>query len=181
MTSTKGSLIYFGRDIVLQYPFICLECPENIAVMTSTAVARYRAVFASSCSHDPSRIPRRFLTAFSHGYMTTPFSAKEGRRSYSSLSHSCMEDSILQKVTVRTISSLYRKGEPITMSTAHDLPSALIADAEMDIVLVGDSLAMVALGKEDTTQVGLEDMIHHCRSVTRGTRKSFTVSRALHR
>src|SRR5690242_15351015 len=47
-------------------------------------------------------------------------------------------------VTINTIHSLYRKKEPITVLTAHDFPSAHVADhAGMDIVLVGDSLAMV--------------------------------------
>jgi 3-methyl-2-oxobutanoate hydroxymethyltransferase len=46
----------------------------------------------------------------------------------------------------------------------------------MDIILVGDSLAMVALGMEDTSEVVLEDMILHCRAVARATKAAFTVS-----
>ena len=62
------------------------------------------------------------------------------------------------------------------MITAHDFPSAHIADAAgMDMILVGDSLAMVALGMEDTSEVILDEMILHCRSVSRATKAAFTV------
>ncbi|KAI9751651.1 MAG: hypothetical protein M4579_005976 [Chaenotheca gracillima] len=62
------------------------------------------------------------------------------------------------------------------MITAHDFPSAHVADhAGMDLILVGDSLAMVALGMEDTSEVLLEEMILHCRSVARATKGAFTV------
>jgi 3-methyl-2-oxobutanoate hydroxymethyltransferase len=82
-----------------------------------------------------------------------------------------------KKVTVGTLRGLHRKGEPITMITAHDFPSAHVADAAgMDMILVGDSLAMVALGMEDTSEVLLEEMLLHCRSVARATKAAFTVS-----
>lgn len=72
--------------------------------------------------------------------------------------------------------SLYRKNEPITVITAHDFPSAHVADqAGIDIVLVGDSLAMVALGMDDTSEVLMEDMLLHCRSVARGAKSAFIV------
>lgn len=73
--------------------------------------------------------------------------------------------------------SLHRKREPITVMTAHDFPSAHVADhAGMDVILVGDSLAMVALGMEDTSEVVVEEMLLHCRSVARATKSAFTVS-----
>jgi 3-methyl-2-oxobutanoate hydroxymethyltransferase len=85
-----------------------------------------------------------------------------------------------KKVTLGTLRSLYKKGEPITMITAHDFPSAHVADAAgMDIVLVGDSLAMVALGMEDTSEVVVEEMLLHCRSVARGAKSSFIVGTSL--
>ncbi|MCJ1350984.1 MAG: hypothetical protein MMC33_000966 [Icmadophila ericetorum] len=81
-----------------------------------------------------------------------------------------------KKVTIQTLSQLYKKQEPITMITAHDFPSAHVADAAgMDMILVGDSLAMVALGMEDTSEVVLEEMILHCRSVARATKAAFTI------
>lgn len=62
------------------------------------------------------------------------------------------------------------------MITAHDFPSAHVADqAGMDIILVGDSLAMVALGMEDTSEVLMEEMLLHCKSVARATKGAFTV------
>ncbi|KAH6881367.1 ketopantoate hydroxymethyltransferase-domain-containing protein [Alternaria rosae] len=79
-------------------------------------------------------------------------------------------------VTLNTLQSLYRKNEPITMITAHDFPSAHVADhAGMDMILVGDSLAMVALGMEDTSEVQMEEMLLHCKSVARATKGAFTV------
>jgi ketopantoate hydroxymethyltransferase len=62
------------------------------------------------------------------------------------------------------------------MLTAYDFPSALVADhAGMDMVLVGDSLAMVSMGLEDTSEVTIEEMIMCCRSVARAIQSSFTV------
>lgn len=63
------------------------------------------------------------------------------------------------------------------MLTAHDFPSAHVAEvAGMEVVLVGDSLAMVALGMQDTNEVVLEDMLLHCRSVARAAQTAFTVA-----
>ncbi|KAL4908726.1 3-methyl-2-oxobutanoate hydroxymethyltransferase [Aspergillus multicolor] len=82
-----------------------------------------------------------------------------------------------KKVTMQTLRNLYKKGEPITMLTAYDFPSAHVAEAAgMDMILVGDSLAMVTLGMQDTSEVTLEDMLLHCRSVARAAQSAFTVS-----
>ena len=59
-------------------------------------------------------------------------------------------------------------GTPLVMVTAYDAPGARIADeAGVDIILVGDSLAMVVLGYEDTLQVTVDDMAHHIAAVAR--------------
>lgn len=96
-----------------------------------------------------------------------------------SSSHSPMSAPVTssrKKITLNTLRGLHHKQEPITMITAHDFPSAHVADAAgMDMILVGDSLAMVALGMEDTSEVVLEEMILHCRSVSRATKCAFTV------
>ncbi|KAL2832697.1 ketopantoate hydroxymethyltransferase-domain-containing protein [Aspergillus pseudoustus] len=81
-----------------------------------------------------------------------------------------------KKITVQTLRNLHKKGEPITVLTAHDFPSAYVAEAAgMEVILVGDSLAMVALGMQDTSEITLEDMLLHCRSVARAAQTAFTV------
>ncbi|MGE0794616.1 MAG: 3-methyl-2-oxobutanoate hydroxymethyltransferase [Acidimicrobiia bacterium] len=57
---------------------------------------------------------------------------------------------------------------PIVMVTAYDAPGSLMADeAGVDVILVGDTLAMVVLGYEDTLQVTIDDMAHHTAAVAR--------------
>jgi hypothetical protein len=81
-----------------------------------------------------------------------------------------------KKVTLQTLQSMYKKNEPITMLTAYDFPSAHVADhAGMDIILVGDSLAMVSMGLEDTSEVTMDEMVFAARSVARATKSAFTV------
>ena len=59
--------------------------------------------------------------------------------------------------------------EPLVMVTAYDAPGARMADeAGVDMVLVGDSVAMVVLGYDDTLQVGVDDLAHHTAAVARG-------------
>lgn len=58
--------------------------------------------------------------------------------------------------------------EPLVMVTAYDAPGARIADAAgVDMILVGDSLAMVVLGYDDTLSVTIDDMAHHTAAVAR--------------
>src|SRR5438045_8575414 len=65
----------------------------------------------------------------------------------------------------------------ITCLTAYDYPTArLLAEAGVDVILVGDSLSMVALGHESTLPVTLEDMLHHTRAERRATRRALVVS-----
>ena len=66
--------------------------------------------------------------------------------------------------------------EPLVMITAHDAPTARIADAGgVDMILVGDALAMVALGYEDTLQVTIDDMVHHTAAVARARPEALVV------
>jgi 3-methyl-2-oxobutanoate hydroxymethyltransferase len=59
--------------------------------------------------------------------------------------------------------------EPLVMVTAYDAPGArMVADGGADLLLVGDSLAMVVLGYDDTLQVTVDDMAHHTAAVARG-------------
>lgn len=79
--------------------------------------------------------------------------------------------------TLMDINKLYRNNTPITVLTAHDYISSKIANAAgVDIILVGDSLSMVALGYTNTNEIELDDMIHHARAVRRGSLQAFIVA-----
>mmetsp|Transcript_14714 Transcript_14714/g.41847 ORF Transcript_14714/g.41847 Transcript_14714/m.41847 type:complete len:1106 (+) Transcript_14714:132-3449(+) len=82
-----------------------------------------------------------------------------------------------KKATVLTLRRKYENGTPIVMLTAYDAPSARIAsDAGVDMILVGDSVGMVVLGRSSTVGVTMEEMIHHCKAVTAtGPLKSLVV------
>lgn len=83
----------------------------------------------------------------------------------------------MKTVTTQTIQKKKNNNETITMLTAYDYPTAVILDeAGIDIILVGDSLGMVVLGYDNTTQVTMEDMLHHVKAVTRGSKHPLTVA-----
>ena len=69
-----------------------------------------------------------------------------------------------------------RGAEPLVMVTAYDAPSARVADdAGVDLILVGDSVAMVVLGYDDTLQVTVDDMAHHVGAVARTKPRALVV------
>jgi len=76
-----------------------------------------------------------------------------------------------QKFTVASLREKKLHREPITCLTAYDYASArLVDEAGIDIVLVGDSLAMAVLGHENTLSVTMEEMLHHTRAARRGVK-----------
>jgi 3-methyl-2-oxobutanoate hydroxymethyltransferase len=80
------------------------------------------------------------------------------------------------KLTVPDIVAMKEAGEKITMLTAYDVSIARMLDAsEVEILLVGDSLGMVVLGYDSTVPVTMEEMLHHCRAVSRGTEQALVV------
>ncbi len=82
----------------------------------------------------------------------------------------------MKKITIPDIRQKKNEQLPITMLTAYDYPSArLVAKAGIDIILVGDSLAMTVLGHSDTVSVTVDEMLHHCKAVSRGAPNTFLV------
>ena len=79
-------------------------------------------------------------------------------------------------ITVLDLQRMREQGKPITMLTAYDYATAKLADeAEIPILLVGDSLGMVVLGYDSTVPVTVDDMIHHGKAVVRGARRAHVV------
>ncbi|KAJ6104957.1 hypothetical protein N7486_003646 [Penicillium sp. IBT 16267x] len=145
--------------------------PLSRSVCTAVSVARTGALRTAH------RRPQTNTLALRSPSLPPPSSSLSSPQiRYSSYSSPDTAPNTRKKVTLQTIRSLYKKGEPIAMLTAHDFPTARVADAAgIDVVLVGDSLGMVSMGLENTTEVVMEEMIMHCRSVVRGAKSAFIV------
>lgn len=79
----------------------------------------------------------------------------------------------LNKVTTAVIREMKKNRQKVAMLTAYDYPTAAIVDeAGIDIILVGDSLGMVVLGYDSTLPVTMEDMLHHTKAVSRGAKRA---------
>ncbi|HEX8712951.1 MAG TPA: 3-methyl-2-oxobutanoate hydroxymethyltransferase [Terracidiphilus sp.] len=81
------------------------------------------------------------------------------------------------KVTVPALAEMKRQGKPISALTAYDYATArLVDEAGIDLILVGDSLAMVVLGHDNTLAVMVDEMLHHTRAVRRAVRRALVVA-----
>ena len=80
-------------------------------------------------------------------------------------------------VTISTLNKMKAEGQKIACVTAYDASfAALVDDADLDVVLVGDSLGMVIQGHNTTVPVTLEDVIYHCKAVNRGLYRPFLMA-----
>ncbi|HEX7557354.1 MAG TPA: 3-methyl-2-oxobutanoate hydroxymethyltransferase, partial [Leptolinea sp.] len=81
-----------------------------------------------------------------------------------------------KKITTHTFLQMKKQGQKIAMLTAYDALTAEVMDESgVHCILVGDSLGMVVLGYENTLQVTMEDMLHHCKAVARGSKNALLV------
>ena len=82
----------------------------------------------------------------------------------------------MANITPLDIKNRKGTGPPVTMLTAYDYSFAKMIDAaDIDIILVGDSLGMVVLGYDSTVPVTMEEMLHHCRAVSRGVANALLI------
>ena len=100
--------------------------------------------------------------------ITTP---RDGRSS------AAPSNSLTTKVTMPALAEMKRQGKPITALTAYDYAtSRLVDEAGIDMILVGDSLAMVVLGHDNTLAITVDEMLHHTRAVRRAVRRALVVA-----
>ena len=81
-----------------------------------------------------------------------------------------------KKITPQDLLAKKRQGKKIVRVVCYDYPMALLADrAEVDSILVGDSVGMVMLGESSTVPITMEQMIHHCKAVVRAVKYALVV------
>lgn len=91
--------------------------------------------------------------------------------------HLELRDSNRPPVSLATLDKMKASGEKIACLTAYDASFAVLVDAaDVDVVLVGDSLGMVIQGHDTTVPVSMADMIYHCRAVTRALHRPFVMA-----
>jgi len=81
------------------------------------------------------------------------------------------------RVTLNTLRECKRRDEKFTCLTAYDASFSTILDENgVDVLLVGDSLGMVVQGHDSTLPVTVDDMVYHCRAVSRGSRRALLMA-----
>ncbi len=82
----------------------------------------------------------------------------------------------VRRLSVVDIAKLHAEGDRIATITAYDFPTAALVDeAGIPLILVGDSLAQVMLGYDTTVRVSMDEMLHHTKAVVRGTKRALVV------
>ncbi len=82
----------------------------------------------------------------------------------------------VRRLSVVDIAKLYADGIRIATITAYDFPTAALVDeAGIPLILVGDSLAQVMLGYDTTVRVSMDEMLHHTKAVVRGSKRALIV------
>ena len=122
-------------------------------------------------------MPLRVYTSNRSGY--TCWVTRDGMETKMSLTGIPDAVSALRwpKVTVGSLRERKGSGDKITAITAYDFPTAkLVDEAGIDMILVGDSLAMAVLGHPDTLSITMDEMLHHVKAVRRGARSSLVVA-----
>ena len=80
------------------------------------------------------------------------------------------------RVTTRDVQEFKKKGQKFAVLTAYDYPTAkLVEEAGVSVILVGDSLGQVVLGYDSTVKVTMEEMLHHTKTVVRGTQRAMVI------
>ena len=91
--------------------------------------------------------------------------------------HLQLRDSDRQPVTLGTLARMKAHGEKITSLTCYDASFAVLLDAaDVDVVLVGDSLGMVIQGRDTTVPVTMDQMVYHSAAVARGLHRPFLIA-----
>src|ERR1700754_1822356 len=84
---------------------------------------------------------------------------------------------VTTKITFQSLQEKKQAKQPITALTAYDYATArLVDEAGVDMILVGDSLAMVVMGYDTTLPVTMEEMLHHTRAVRRAVKHAFLIA-----
>lgn len=88
-----------------------------------------------------------------------------------------VQNETVRRLSVVDIAKLYGDGQRIATITAYDFPTAALVDeAGIPLILVGDSLGQVMLGYDTTVRVSMEEMLHHTKAVVRGSRRALVVA-----
>jgi 3-methyl-2-oxobutanoate hydroxymethyltransferase len=91
--------------------------------------------------------------------------------------HLQLRDSARPPVSLSTLHTMKAQGEKIACLTCYDASFAVLLDeADVDVVLVGDSLGMVVQGHDTTVPVTMDNMVYHCGAVTRGLHRPFLLA-----